>query len=362
LKVLDRYIFGETARTVGIGLLAFIAIFISLDMVENVDDFVDNDVGIFTVLKYYLFQVPHIFTLTLPVAVLISCLFNVGQMARHNELTAMKASGIRFARIMGPLVLVGLLASLTSLAVSELVEPHSNSRVRSIKSNEIKGRGRRGQPRLRTNISYRGKNGLFYFAPEYDTRLNMMREVVVEKSDRGRLVYRLNAEKAVWTDSAWVFREAWVRWFSAEGEVERESYLPEGSLPGIDDPPEDIVREQRLPEEMSYRELSRLADRIDQSGGDSVRYRVGLNMKIAFPFTNLIVVLLGSPLSARLRRGGIAVGVGLGLSLTFIYYGFIRVGQTLGDNAILPPLPASWMGNIFFAVCGIILILRAEKH
>jgi lipopolysaccharide export system permease protein len=85
-------------------------------------------------------------------------------------------------------------------------------------------------------------------------------------------------------------------------------------------------------------------------------------MKIAFPFTNLIVVLLGSPLSARLRRGGIAVGVGLGLSLTFIYYGFIRVGQTLGDNAILPPLPASWMGNIFFAVCGIILILRAEKH
>jgi lipopolysaccharide export system permease protein len=362
VRVLDRYILTETSRTVLIGLLAFVTIFISLDMVENVDDFVDNNVAFPTVLKYYAFQIPHIFTLTLPVAVLISCLFTVGQMARHSELVAIKASGIRFARTMVPLIVAGLVASVLSLAVSEIVEPEANSTVRSIKSGEIKKSSGKDQPRVRTNISYRGAEGLFYFAPEYDTKRNIMRDVVIEKSEGGKLIFRLNAEQAAWQESTWVFREAWMRWFSDDGEVERESYVAEGPVDSFRDRPSDIVREQRQPEEMSYRELSRLISKIEHSGGDATKYRVGLNMKIAFPFTNLIVVLIGSPLSARLRRGGLAVGVGLGLSLTFVYYGFIRVGQALGDHATLPPILAAWLGNVVFAVCGIILISRAEKH
>jgi lipopolysaccharide export system permease protein len=362
VRVLDRYVFTETWRTVLIGLLAFITIFITLDMVENVDDFVDGKAGLPTVLKYYAFQIPHIFTLTLPVAVLISCLFTVGQMARHYELIAIKASGIRFARTMMPLVAAGVIASVLSLGVSEMVEPQANSEVGKIKAGEIKKSSKRRQPRVRTNISYRGASGVFYFAPEYDTKLNIMRDVVVEKSEGGRLVYRLNAEQATWQDTAWVFSEAWIRWFAEDGEVEREAYVPEGPVSRLADEPRDIVREQRQPEDMSYRELSDLVSRIDDSGGDTTKYRVGLNMKLSFPFTNLIVVLIGSPLSARLRKGGLAIGVGLGLSLTFVYYGFIRVGQTLGDNAVLPPVLAAWLGNIFFGVCGIILIARAEKH
>jgi lipopolysaccharide export LptBFGC system permease protein LptF len=98
VTILDRYILREVSRTIVIALIAFVAIFISMDMVEYVDDFVDNDVGAFTVFKYYLYQIPEIFTLTLPIAVLIACLFTVGQMSRHYELIAIKASGIRFAR------------------------------------------------------------------------------------------------------------------------------------------------------------------------------------------------------------------------------------------------------------------------
>jgi lipopolysaccharide export system permease protein len=361
LTILDRYVLLEVTRTIVIGLMAFVAIFISLDMVENVDDFVDNNVSLSTILKYYLFQIPHIFTLTLPVAVLISCLFTVGQMARHTELIAIRASGIRFARTVVPLLVAGLVASLVSLGVSELVEPTANSIVRSIKANEIRKSSKDRQPRMRSNISYRGRDGLFYFAPQYDTKLNVMKDVVVEKSLRGDLIFRLNAQKAAWKETTWVFTEAWVRWLSPEGEVDHELHLPEGSLPGVRDHPSSIVQEQRQPEEMSYRELSHLVAKIEESGGDPTRYRVGLSMKLSFPFTNLIVVLIGSPLSARLRRGGLAVGVGMGMSLTFIYYGFIRVGQTLGDHAILPPIPASWLGNIFFGICGIILILKEEK-
>ena len=362
MKTLDKYMLGEFARTTLIGVVAFIAIFVTLDMVENVDDFVDNSVGTLVVLKYYAFQIPYIFTLTLPVAVLVSSLFTVGQMARKNELIAMRASGIRFARSIVPLAAGGLIASLISIGVAEFVQPPADAVVRSIKTGEIKKSSTRNEPRIRTNITYRGKNGLFYFAPEYDTKLNVMTDLVVERSQEGKLIFRLNAAKAAWRDTAWVLSDAWVRWFTEGGDVEREEHLTEGQLPLVSDYPKDILREQRKPEEMSYRELARLVRKINESGGDSARYRVGLSMKLAFPFANLIVVLLGSPLSARLRRGGMAVGVGLGLGLCFVYYGFIRVGQALGDHSMLPPAAAAWAGNIVFAVCGIILIFRAERR
>ncbi|MFH1220731.1 MAG: LptF/LptG family permease [Candidatus Eisenbacteria bacterium] len=362
MRTLDRYVLSEFLKMTLIGILAFVTIFITLDMVENADDFIDNDVGTSTVLKYYAFQVPYIFTLTLPVAVMISALFTIGQLARRNELVAMRASGIRFARTMAPLVVGGLAASMLSLGVAEFVQPSANAIVRKIKNVEIRKSAGRSEPRIRTNITYRGREGLIYFAPEYDTKINTMKDLVVERSQNGRLVFRVNAARATWQESTWVFSEAWIRWFSADGEVERENHIVQGPIPMIRDYPSDILREQKSPEEMSYRELAHLVRRINESGGDSAKYRVGLAMKIAFPFANVIVVLLGSPLSARLRRGGLAVGVGIGLGLCFVYYGFMRVGQALGDHAILPPQAAAWAGNIFFAVCGILLVLRAEKR
>ncbi|MFZ1946186.1 MAG: LptF/LptG family permease [bacterium] len=361
MKTLDRYVFVEFIRMVGIGVLAFVTIFVTLNAVEKVDDFIDNQVPTLAVIKYYAFQVPYIFTLTLPIAVLISSLFTVGQMARRNELVAMRASGIRFARTILPMVLGGLLASMVSLAVSEFVQPEASAVVRSIETGEIK-RSARNQPRIRTNLAYRGGNGLFYSAPEYDTRTNTMKDLVVEQSADGRLVFRVNAARASWQDSVWMLSDAWVRWFSESGEVERESYIPEGPLPLLRDFPGDILKNQKQPEEMSYRELHGLVERIEESGGDPSKYRVGLAMKISFPFANLIVILLGAPLTARLRKGGLAVGAGIGLGLAFVYYGLMKGGQTLGDHAVLPPLLAAWIGNLVFGVCGIYLILRAEKR
>lgn len=362
MRILDRYVLGEFARMVGIGVLAFITIFITLNMVEKVDSFIDNQVPAETILKYYAFQVPYILTLTLPVAVLISALFTTGQMARRNELVAMRASGVRFARTVIPLLAGGLAASIFSFAVSEFIQPAASSVVNGIATNEIRKSSGRAEPRIRTDLTYRGKDGLLYSAREYDTKLNVIKDLVVEQSDAGRLVFRVNAARATWQDSVWVLTDAWVRWFSGNGDVERETYIASGPLPALRDYPKDILREQRKPEDMSYRELLRLVRSIDQSGGDPSKYRVGLAMKIAFPFANLIVVLVGAPLTARLSKGGLAVGVGIGLGLAFIYYGMMKGSQALGDHGLVPPLVAAWSSNAVFAVCGILLVLRAEKH
>lgn len=361
MKILDRYISTEFISTLLIAILGFMVVFISLDMVEKVDDFVDNNVAIKTILRFYAFQVPYIFTLTLPVATVMSCLFTVGRMARQNELVAIKTSGVRFLRTILPLLIIGLGLSLISIVVSETIQPTASSTARKIKEVEIKKRPQT-QTSRKVEVSYRGADGVFYFTPDFDTKREIMKNVVIEKTENGKILFRINAKEARWKDSRWILSDAWIRWFNKEGDVERETYLAETDFEDLKDNPKEIARESRKPEEMGYSELLNLVRRIEQSGADATKYRVGLAMKIAFPFTNPILILLGAPLSAKIRKGGVAIGIGLGMGIAFIYYGFIRFGQALGERTLLPPWIAAWIGNWIFASLGLTLTIRSEKY
>src|SRR5207245_7937867 len=68
----------------------------------------------------YLFFLPETISLVLPVAVLFAVVFTVGALGRHSELTAAKASGISFHRLVRPLLVASLAAVLLDLGLTEL--------------------------------------------------------------------------------------------------------------------------------------------------------------------------------------------------------------------------------------------------
>ena len=63
------------------------------------DDVQQNKVKGIVVVHYYAFFTPSIAHLMTPVAVLVAVLITFGVMARHNEITAMKAAGISIYRV-----------------------------------------------------------------------------------------------------------------------------------------------------------------------------------------------------------------------------------------------------------------------
>ena len=93
LKILDRYLIRQFFQTILFGLLAFVFVFVIIDMMENLDDFIDQNVRGPIILQYYIVFIPEIIRLMLPVAVLLAALFTVGKLSNLNELTAMKSSG-----------------------------------------------------------------------------------------------------------------------------------------------------------------------------------------------------------------------------------------------------------------------------
>ena len=75
-------------------LLGFICVILIVDLIENLDRFIDNSIPFNITMKYYLYAIPWFINIGLPMSMLIATVFSIGLLAKKNELTAMKATGI----------------------------------------------------------------------------------------------------------------------------------------------------------------------------------------------------------------------------------------------------------------------------
>lgn len=358
MRLLDRYILREQLVSLFAGLFFFTSVFIIVDIFEKLDTFIDNHVPWHTVATYYGVSIPGIVVQVLPMAMLLACLLALGQIGRHNELTAMQAAGIGIGRIALPLWALAATVSVLVFVVNEVALPSLNARRVQIYRVDIKKQSLEGAS-VRTNLAYLGREGRTFLIRTYNIPTKEMREVVIQEINQHTLTGRIDAESAHWENGRWVFRRGFVRRFDREGEHAAE--FKELVIPGLAETPDDFAKAEEDPAALSYWELQNYIGRLRQSGSRVQKYLVELYLKVAFPLTNLIVVVIGTALALRVRRGGLAVSFGLSVFISFIYYAFIRTGQALGHQGTLPPMVAAWMGNVFFGVLAVELLRRARR-
>ena len=138
-SLLDRYIAASWAANVALVLVAFMSIFFLGEFMDLIDDIQQHSVKGKVLVRYYAFHVWWIGFTVAPVAVLIGVLVTLGLLARHNEITAMKAGGISVYRAAGPVLGMGLLASLLLYGMQEWMLPVTN-KAAALEFNVIKGR------------------------------------------------------------------------------------------------------------------------------------------------------------------------------------------------------------------------------
>jgi lipopolysaccharide export system permease protein len=358
VRLLDRYILRETVSSLVAGLAFFVSVFVVVDVFEKIDTFLDNHVPVSTIASYYAMSAPGIALQVLPMAMLLSCLLALGQLGRGNELTAMRTAGVGPGRIAAPLIALAALLSVLAFVVNEVALPGLNARRLRLYRAEIKKESVEGAL-VRSNLAYLGRDGRTFLMRAYDVRREEMREVVIQEVRNNTLVGRIDAETARWEGGRWVFRNGYTRRFDASGET--AARFNELTIPGLAERPADFAEAEEDPKALSFWELRHYIERLHQSGSRVQKYLVELYLKISFPLTNLIVVVIGVALALRNRRGGLAVAFGLSVFISFVYYAFIRTGQALGHSGALPPLLGAWLGNLIFGLLALELFRRARR-
>ena len=361
MKLLDRYILKKFLLIFGLCLLAFLVIFNIVDLIEKLDKFLKADMPSNLIALFYLYQLPYYLNLALPMALLLAAVFTIGLLSKHNELDAIKSSGISLYRVSIPLLITGILISIGSFFFEDAVVIPATRRRIDIEAHNM--HRRKYIPKtFFTNIMYQDSPTCNIVIGNFSTKDNIAQNVTIQYNDQFRLVRRIDARKMVWLpdQQLWQLFDYKVRSFDQDG-TEIVAAASSDTLIQLNLQPEDIVKSDLNPEGMRYRELAYFIKRLQESGNDARKWEVNKHFKLAFPFTNFIVILFGVPLAAAKPHKGIAFGAGMSLLAIFIYYGFIKLGQVLGYKGILSPLLAVWLGNIVFLIAGGYLLYKIRQ-
>jgi len=358
VTLLDRYIFSAFARSFFFAMLAASVIFVTIDLVEHLDKFVDSGVGFELIARYYALYIPFIIYLTIPVGVLLATLFTIGGFVYRNELTAMQASGVSLWRILLLLLITAAPLAGSVWYLGENVVPGYNFERKELYRVEVRrGKGsvssRQGRIYLQTSPTEFLK--MESYVPATTTGYRVQLQSVVD----GHVQSRIEADSLRFTDGHWLFAPVTVTEFGDRNvRMSKQDTLIRTDFQFT---PDDLIRLNIEPEEMSYKDIQSLVGRLQAAGIRATRWSVDLAFKFSQPFATFIIVLFGVPFASFKRRGGLILGFGLSLLVCFVYFGFQQVGKILGYGGTLSPLWAAWIGNTVFGVFGLLLVWRAPK-
>ncbi len=357
IRVLDRYVLRQFLRIFGLCVLGVPFILIVIDLTDHLSSYLNEGASRLDVLLHYLYQFPYQSLLAFPIAALLAAVFTISNMTRHFETTAAKAGGVSFYRLIAPLLMAGAAISLVALGLTEIV-PAANR-----KADQVLGKHRSRSETVRNQFVFRGNEGRVYQIRQLDARHGSISGLEITREGTGWSypTYDVLARGADW-DSAgrqWTIRDGRLRLFPQRGIAMTFDFQTLWQR-SFTETPQELLAEPKDPDEMRYQELGRYIQAIQRSGGTARELIVERALKIAFPFTCLIIVLFGLPLAHTTRRGGAPVAMGIALATTIFFLMLIRIAQALGAGGALPPVLAAWLPNALFLVAGIGLMARVQ--
>jgi lipopolysaccharide export system permease protein len=337
----------------------FLVIFDAFTLFDLLGDIARNHAPITVVVNYFRFLVPLMVYQLAPLAALVGTLVTLGMLAKNNEVTAFKASGVSLYRLCLPLVLAGLMLSAGMFVLDDTYLPYANQRQDALR-NQIKGKPAQTYFHPAHEWIFGENTKVFNYAVfDADHDLFGGLSVFELDPDTFQLRRRIFASRARWEPAlnAWVLEAGWIRDFE-HGKV--KSYVPfkATSLPELVEPPGYFKREVRQSYQMNWRQLSEYIRGLQQAGFDTSRLTVQWHKKFAFPVIAAIVIFLSAPFAFLVGTRGAVGGIALAVGITIVYWAIAALFEAMGAAGQLPPLLAGWSPDAIFFFLAVYFFLK----
>jgi lipopolysaccharide export system permease protein len=368
LRPLDRYVATEflrifTVTSVGFPILVFV-----FDLVDNLRKYTDRNIPAADIALSYWFFIPDTMYKVLPAAVLFASVFTVSNLTRYSELTAAKASGMSFHRIVFPVFVVAGLSSILGLVIGELSPPANTRRLQLLREScRARTAPSSGQAvcnentNSRYNFVFGGEDGRVVRASFLNVGEGTMQGIETEqRGDSLRPTQLAAAETAGWNGrSAWVLRDGHLHIIP---DAERNLVIGFDSLVdrSLTQTPVELRASDKTPEEMRYGQLSGFITTLERAGADVRGLRVERMLRIAVPVTCLLIAMFGAPLATSTQRGGTAFGIGISLGATVVILLLIQLTKAIGKSGVVSPEIAAWVPNILVLSTAVVLLRRVR--
>jgi len=360
MKILDRYIFNEVTRSM-LGVM-FISTIVMLvyRIIEVFEDVMQNTPDFHYVLLYFINILPFDIVQILPLGLAIAILISIGHLSKNFEILSMFSSGISPLRIIQPLLLFSIIVTISMFFLNEFIVPECQHRAKYIEKAYIEGKGQKIITK-NMNAYQKGRGKRFYQLQDYDAQNKIMSGVNIYEinepnesfkwlliADRGEFIGGDN-------NNLWRFYGTSEWEYDNNGKVKSYKKYNVPIDRALEERADEFFGANRKPEEMNIIQLANHISLLSSTGEETGHLQSEWHLKIAFPISNIIIVVFCFALAIRATFQTLMVGVAVGLFLTILFYASVAFFRMLGNNLIISPLIAAWGANLIFLFLGTLL-------
>ncbi len=377
MKKLDIYI-------VKLHVLPFLGALLTLTLVLLLDKLFDlmnmlitKGVPLNVVLKLFLYALPFILALSIPMSMLVSTLIVFGQLSHNFEITAAKACGISLKRLMvGPLIMA-LFVSVFMVWFYNTILPESNHRFKNLLIDIYL---KKPSAQIEAGLFNTIGNYKLYVRNK-DDRTSRMEDIrIYDLSQKG--------ERFITAKYGYIknIQDSFILFTLYDGEINEVYNTIRGDIRRVSFHRYDVLlkldigmkirerhyrgdREKNLSmllDEIERRKMELERKNLSESTRKYIQNRINalwveVHKKFAMPFGALVFALLGAPLSSMIRKGGFGVALGISFVVFTIYYVALIGGEELAKRGYMDPALSMWLPNILFTLISIYLIYKEER-
>jgi len=342
-SLIDRYIAKSYIGFLILGIVVFLTLFLVIDFMTSLSRF---DVPLSTLSSYYTVYIFEILYQLLPVASLVGVVFTLSSLNRTRELTALYSLGMGLRRVVTPIFVIILLLVIFSFYLGDKVLPITKKKRDYIYYVQMKKNPGLYATVKTDKIWYRTDNIIFNIKALDGPNKQAFGVTLYYFSPNWKLEQLIFAQKAKIKNGAWVLEKGNTTLFVDDFSTPLSKTFETKSIV-MNQELSDIQATSLASESLSFNELGRYIEKNKSAGLDMTSFEVDYHSKLSFPFTILVMSLLGVPfVVAHERSGGGTKNIGLVMVMTFAYWTLLTSGLALGKHGDVPPVVAAWGPNV----------------
>ncbi len=357
LRVFERYLAREVFASSVLVLAAFLGLFAFFDFVHELADLGKGNYQIQHALGFVALSLPgHAYEL-LPIAVLIGTLYALTMLARHCEITVLRASGLSTGGMLWGLAKTGIVFAALTFLVGEFVAPPAERAAQQLRLQAMS-----------SVVAQEFRSGLWV---KDELAFINVREVLPDTSLRGVRIYQFDdnhqlrsissAESGIYVPpDRWRLADVAQTLFE-DGRI-RIARTPELEWASALTP--DILAVLMVdPGRMSLTNLYRYIRHLEENRQKTQRYEIALWKKLVYPVTALVMMVLALPFGyLRDRTGNVSLKVFAGVMLGVTFHMLNGLFSSLAVINSWPPLVAAVTPSALFLLAAAGMLWWVERR
>ena len=362
MTIFKRYFWQETSANILMIMLGLLAMFSFFDLIQELDSIGRGNYGLSKMLVFVMLSIPGHAYDVIPVAVLVGMMYSLGTLGRNSELVVMRVSGLSLFNIGFMLIKVGLLFTVITFFVGELITPISEKMAQRMR---IKATDSVVTQDFRSGLWVKdGKS--FVNVETVLPDASLLNVHIYEFDENFKLRSISNAKNGSYVDERWGLTQVTQTQFNNQQKAEQNAistrFFKQANW-------KSLIRPELLnvllvaPEKMSAWNLYSFINHLETNKQKTTRYEVALWAKMTYPIACMVMVILALPFGfLQQRAGGARAKIFIGVLLGVVYQIMNRIFIHVGVLNDWPPLISAITPTIVFLIAGVSMLYMIERR